>query len=1050
MHLRILGAGFAIGLFLLIPPHPARAARLVLQDGLNGYAGTRDTWLNEGQQRDNYGRDTNLEVRADISTSGGGFAEDCTLVRFDLPLVPHDALSAATLDLFYYAEGSMQDDNALGLRPYRVHPARNWFENTRNGQSGEGASWRYFGQVEAETNTWTLETGGWYDKIDDGNGSNLIKETGGSVPGAIEPTNWVPFDVRRSVTNWLGGAQNNGWVLFSCSWAGGGTMIYGRFASRETNTAARRPRLHLQYQGAQITWTGRVSGAWDTGSTNWSVGGWPGVYDNGDHARFTDATIQTNITLVAGLAPASVTVSNNTRSFRFSGGALGGTGLLLKTGPGALTLAASNSYGGPTVIAGGILIVASNAALGAAAGGTTVSNGAWLLLQEGVSYTTPEPLALAGALYAGRLSNSWAGPITLAGDSTFGAEPLATLHLNASISGAGNVAILGDGLVSLGGAGAGTYAGTTTVHSGTVNLGRTATPAIPGALEIGGATVRLVGMNQLAATNPVRVRESGLLDLNSFGLFNPLEQLRWHGGAVSSGNGPMNLVADVITEASDQSASLAGVVALGATDRVFQVENGAAENDMVVTALLSDGGLRKTGAGRLWLDGNAAFESPLRVAEGEVVAGADRALGLGPVFLGEGTATAAGLFFGRTCRLTNNLEAAAGARILGTLAGVETGTWAGPVSLAGPLTLHAAVFSRLIVEQGITGTAGAVDVTGGGVVELRGAGNYTGGTTVANATLLACNGDGSATGEGAVQVQPFGTLGGTGGVNGPVTLAFGAFLRPGCSVGTLAISNRVTLGEGSTLAVDADSGACDVLDLRHGGPLEIAESSHLGLAGILSGTNAHVIVRGATGVHGSFWELPSGASLPPPNETWFIHYKPAGIYLGRNPNPLWYFRGLTHEGQALLSWRTPVELDVLGYDLYRDEGGAWVRVNGGPIPPQDPNGAAYSLADPLMDPGMTGRYRLVELLQNGGSNELVDCERQFTELAFTAGPAAREDGLELRWRSREDETYWLERAAGPAGQYVPCAGPLPATPGENVYTTPSDEAAGFYRAVLFP
>ncbi|HOW96890.1 MAG TPA: hypothetical protein PK634_03800, partial [Kiritimatiellia bacterium] len=693
-----------------------------------------------------------------------------------------------------------------------------------------------------------------------------------------------------------------------------------------------------------------------------------------------------------------------------------------------------------------------NGALGSVAAGTGVSSGAVLRLQGSVFYTASEPLDLAGTVAGYTGSNTWAGPISLAGPAVFAASSFATLHLSGSIGGAEGVAISGGGVVSIGGAGSSSYAGTTTVHSGTLNLGRSAGPAVPGALVVGGeeaATVRVGWMNQLAATNPVRVQEYGVLDLNSFGLFNPLGQLRWRGGSVSSGNGPMNLVTDVVAEASALSAGLAGIVSLGATDRVFLVENGAAENDMVVSAMLGGGGIRKTGGGRLWL-GGGTFESPVRVAEGEVVAGADQALGLGPVFLGEGSALGVGLYFGGNGRLTNRLEVTAGARILGTLPGVATGTWAGPMVVEGALTLQAAAASRLVIERGLEGAAGAVTVTGGGVVELHGAGTYPGGTVVAGGAMWACHGGSSAVGAGAVQVQAGGALGGTGVVHGPVTLAPGATLNPGCSAGTLAVSNLVSLEDGSRFVVEAEALAYDALDLRRGGAVALAPAAQLLVPGPLPGTDACVIVRGATQVNGIFSGLPSGTALPPPNEDWYIHYKPTGIYLGRNAAPLWYFRGYANEGAAMLSWRTPVELGVLGYDLYRDEGGSWVKVNGDPIPPRDPNGAAYTFEDPLMGPGMTGRYRLVELYDGGLSNELVDCAREFTELAFTAGPRETDGGLELRWRSREDEAYWLERSSDPAQDYVPVAGPLPATPGENTYTNPVSDTRGFYRAVLMP
>lgn len=1028
------------------------AARLMLQDSFNGYSGTQDTWLNEAQKSDNYGGDAKLVVRYD--SGDGGYAEDCALVRFDLPAVPHDTLTSATLELFYLYAGSMMDNNALGLKPYRVHPSKNWFENTRNGTSGEGANWRYFGQGETATNLWTYESGGWDDKLDDGNSSNLLKEAGGSVPGAIEPTNWVPFDVRRSLTNWFGGAKNNGLILFSCNFQGGGSEIYARFASRETNDAARRPRLRLQYEGAQITWTGRVSGAWDTASTNWSVGGWPGCFDNGDHVLFCDAALQTNITTAPGLAPASVTISNNTRMFRFAGSALGGTGTVLKTGAGTAILAASNAFSGPTAVESGTLTITTNAALGTAAGGTIVGAEAVLALQGGLAYSVPEPLSLAGTLLGSSSSNEWTGPITLGSDqAAFSAAGLATLHITGLITGKYGVAVGGQGAVSFGGSGSSAYAGTTTVYSGTLLLNRSAAPAIPGALVIGGssnATVRLTAGAQLAATHWVHVQEFGALDLNSFGPSTPLRNLRWRGGSVSSGNGPLTLTTDVVSEASAQSGALAGIVLLGATDRIFQVANGGAQDDFVVTAILNSGGIRKTGEGRLRLCGSGHYESPVRVEQGEVIVEHDQALGWGEVSLGPGTNGAA-LYMGAECRITNTIQiVSGGSRTLGTLQGVATGAWAGAINLSGPLALQAASSSQLIMERDLSGPGGSVNVMGGGTVALHGEGDYTGGTVVGDVTLWVCHADESALGEGPVQLLASGTLGGTGFVRGAVTVESGAVLNPGCSIGVLAISNQVVFRDGSVLLIEAAGGANDVLDFRGGGGLEISPAAELCISGTLMGTDAVVIVRGATQRNGEFRERPEGSILPPPNEAWRIHYTPAGIYLGRNAGPLWYFRGYAVDGQACVSWRTAVELDVAGYDLYREESGTWTRINADPWPPQDPGGAPYSLVDFVMAPNRSARYRLVELLANGASNELFNGERTFSELAFTAGPAQTGSTLELRWRSRSEETYWIEWARAVGTSYTLRAGPVEAEPEETRLIIPSAEPAGFFRVVLPP
>ena len=54
--------------------------------------------------------------------------------------------------------------------------------------------------------------------------------------------------------------------------------------------------------------------------------------------------------------------------------------------------------------------------------------------------------------------------------------------------------------------------------------------------------------------------------------------------------------------------------------------------------------------------------------------------------------------------------------------------------------------------------------------------------------------------------------------------------------------------------------------------MSLATASRLNLPGVLTGAEPYFLVRNAKGVSGTFGHLPDGAPLPPPNETWFIHY----------------------------------------------------------------------------------------------------------------------------------------------------------------------------------
>jgi len=86
----------------------------------------------------------------------------------------------------------------------------------------------------------------------------------------------------------------------------------------------------------------------------------------------------------------------------------------------------------------------------------------------------------------------------------------------------------------------------------------------------------------------------------------------------------------------------------------------------------------------------------------------------------------------------------------------------------------------------------------GGVLNLPGANLYAGTTSITNATLLANNPAGSATGTGNVLVQNGGILEGIGTLAGPVTVSPGGQLLPGQPFGSLTLGSSLTLAAGST------------------------------------------------------------------------------------------------------------------------------------------------------------------------------------------------------------------------------------------------------------
>lgn len=93
---------------------------------------------------------------------------------------------------------------------------------------------------------------------------------------------------------------------------------------------------------------------------------------------------------------------------------------------------------------------------------------------------------------------------------------------------------------------------------------------------------------------------------------------------------------------------------------------------------------------------------------------------------------------------------------------------------------------------GVINGASKLTKVGAGALTLTNANLHTGGTTVAAGTLLVTNATGSGSGTGTVTVSAAGTLGGTGGISGPVSVA--GTLAPGANgIGSLTVGNTLNL-----------------------------------------------------------------------------------------------------------------------------------------------------------------------------------------------------------------------------------------------------------------
>jgi|GEM_PF-4159735 len=110
----------------------------------------------------------------------------------------------------------------------------------------------------------------------------------------------------------------------------------------------------------------------------------------------------------------------------------------------------------------------------------------------------------------------------------------------------------------------------------------------------------------------------------------------------------------------------------------------------------------------------------------------------------------------------------------------------------------------------------SLEKTGGGTWIISGANTYSGPTTVSGGTLLVNNTSGSGTGSSSVTVEAGATLGGTGNIDGAVTVNDSAKVSPGESIGTLVVDSISFGGTNSKLLIEVGDSGHDQLTIEGG------------------------------------------------------------------------------------------------------------------------------------------------------------------------------------------------------------------------------------------
>jgi len=199
---------------LAMRAHPTATPPLttvILQQGIGGYLGVEDTYLNDWDETANYADDTLLAVRSnDIMAP---------LLRFDLSLLPRQAYIAKATLMLYALDRSNPNPVTVGV--YSVE--RSWSVTTTTWlEAAEGVPWEIAGCNGVEDRYLTPEE------------EQTLSQTG----------KWYGWDVTRLAQRWVyDPALNHGVVLKG---APGGHVQY-ILPSSEFQRSDRRPRLEISY-----------------------------------------------------------------------------------------------------------------------------------------------------------------------------------------------------------------------------------------------------------------------------------------------------------------------------------------------------------------------------------------------------------------------------------------------------------------------------------------------------------------------------------------------------------------------------------------------------------------------------------------------------------------------------------------------------------------------------------------------------------------------------------------------------------------------------------
>lgn len=330
-----------------------------------------------------------------------------------------------------------------------------------------------------------------------------------------------------------------------------------------------------------LTWSGSVSGVWDSGlSQNW-VNPVAQSFFTGDGVTFPEGAANPAIQVSGDIRPSAMVVNAASTAYSFSGsGSINGTAALTKSGAGSLTIATSNAFSGGTTLSEGLVRLGTDLALGS--GPLTVTGGG--LSSNGASARTlTNPLSIGGAITFGNTTDS--GALTFSSPNV---ASTAALELNV----ASTTTI--SGIIDDGGSGFGL------IKNGAGTLTIPAANLLSGSIVINAGKVRIGSNNGLGGLGSSLTFAGG--GLSAVGA-----------AALTVANSPVVLPSAItLGDAVDNGAlTLSGLLELAADTAINT------PSAVTFSGALSGGAsLTKTGAGLLTFRGVSTYNGNVAVNQG--------------------------------------------------------------------------------------------------------------------------------------------------------------------------------------------------------------------------------------------------------------------------------------------------------------------------------------------------------------------------------------------------------------------------------------------------